>query len=356
MIEANPVPARAGNLMAAEIAAQPEAWRRILGNRAPIAAAAARIAAARPRCVLFAARGSSDHAALYAKYLAEIRLGVAAGLISPSTFTLYGARPDLRGVLLIAISQSGASPDLVQSVEVARRFGALTLAVTNNPASALAHAAELHLALGAGPERAVPATKSYTAQLLTLYLLLDLLAGRGAAEAERLPELGDRVLAAAGMTELAERYRFAERLVVTARGYSYPSAREAALKLMETCYVSAHAYSGADLLHGPLAMIDAQVPVIAIMADGPGGRSMREVLQKLHALGADLFCIGAPALVADCAPATRSGCFALPNGLSEAVAPILEILPLQMLSLHLALARGSNPDAPRGLGKVTETV
>jgi glucosamine--fructose-6-phosphate aminotransferase (isomerizing) len=337
--------------MAAEIHAQPQVWRRILADRAAIRAAASRIVAARPRFVLLVARGTSDHAALYAKYLAEIRLQLPAGLVSPSAFTLYRAEPDLRGVLMIAVSQSGGSPDLLKTIEVGRRRGALTVAVTNNPASELARIAELHLDVGAGPEHAVAATKSYTAQLLVLHLLLEQVHGGNGGAAERLPDLGEAVLAQGrSLADLAQRYRFAQRLVVTARGYSYPTAREAALKLMETCYVSAHAYSGADLLHGPLAMVDAEVPVIAIMGDGVGGEAMRPVLPKLRAAGADLFCVGATRLLADCDP-----CFRL-EGVEESVSPVLEILPLQLLTLHLAIARGGNPDAPRGLSKVTETL
>lgn len=347
----NPSRRRFGSLMAAEIHAQPDVWRRILADRAAIRAAAARIIWACPRFVLLVARGTSDHAALYAKYLAEIRLQLPAGLVSPSTFTLYRAEPDLRDVLMIAVSQSGGSPDLLKTIEVARRRGALTLAVTNNAASELAKAAELHLDVGAGPERSVAATKSYTAQLLTLNLLLNRVRGGDGGTAERLPDLGDAVLAREQeLTELAQRYRFAQRLVVTARGYSYPTAREAALKLMETCYVSAHAYSGADLLHGPLAMVDAEVPVIAILGDGIGGEAMRPVLPQLRAAGANPFCVGATRLLADCGP-----CFTL-DGLEESISPVLEILPLQLLTLHLAIARGGNPDAPRGLSKVTETL
>lgn len=341
----------AGSLMSVEIHAQPGIWRRLIADCAPIRAAAERIRAARPRFVLLVARGSSDHAALYAKYLAEIRLELPAGLVSPSAFTLYGARPDLNGVLMIAVSQSGGSPDILRSVEAGRQRGALTLAVTNNPGSDLAAAAELHLDVAAGPEHAVAATKSYTAQLLALYLLLDHVAGGAGGAAERLPEVGAAVLERAGeLAELSQRYRFAQRLVATARGYSYATACEAALKLMETCYVSAHAYSGADLLHGPLAMVDAQVPVFAIMAEGVGGEAMRQVLPRLRAAGADLFCVGPARLVADCNP-----CFRL-EAVAESVAPILEIVPLQLLTLDLALARGANPDAPRGLSKVTETL
>ena len=163
----------AGHLMRVELAEQPQIWRGLLRDRAAFADLGQAIAARAPRFVLLAARGTSDHAALYAKYLIEIRLGLPAGLVSPSTMTAYGAAPDLRDVLMIAVSQSGGSPDLVHTVETARRGGALTLAVTNNPSSPLAEAAALQVDIGAGPEQSVGATKSYTAQLLALYLALE---------------------------------------------------------------------------------------------------------------------------------------------------------------------------------------
>ena len=164
--------------MAREIAEQPAMFDRILEHgRADIARVAADIAAAGVRFVVLAARGTSDHAALYAKYLVEIVLGLPAGLASPSTMTAYGARPDLRDVLFVAVSQSGGSPDLVESLTTAGQCGALTLAVTNAPTSALAAAAQLHIDVLAGPEEAVAATKSYTAELLSLYLLVDALRG-----------------------------------------------------------------------------------------------------------------------------------------------------------------------------------
>src|SRR5579875_459298 len=162
------VATKPGALMAAEIAEQPAVLERLLRDRAQIAEAAARIGAAAPRFVLIAARGTSDHAGLYAKYLAEVRMELPSGLVSPSTLTVYGARPDMRGVLFVAVSQSGRSPDLIDSLCAARERGALTLAVTNAPDSPLAQAAELSIDVRAGAERAVAATKSYTAELLSL--------------------------------------------------------------------------------------------------------------------------------------------------------------------------------------------
>jgi glutamine---fructose-6-phosphate transaminase (isomerizing) len=338
-----------GHLMAAEIAEQPQVWRRLLDEgRNPIRAAADQIAATEPRFVLFVARGTSDHAALYAKYLVEIKHGLPAGLVSPSTMTVYGAHPNLRDVLYVAVSQSGSSPDLVRSVEVARAQGALTVAVTNNPASDLAAAAAIHVDVLAGAEKSVAATKSYTAELLALQLLL----GRDGDGVDALPDLGEQVLAAGELVRaVAQRYRFAQRLVATARGYSYATAREAALKLMETSYLSAQAFSGADLLHGPLATVDPQVPVLAVVPEGAGGQAMAPVLERLAERNADVFGVGDPAALAGLA-----GGIALPSGVSDELSPLLEILPLQQLALHLALARGGDPDQPRGLRKVTETL
>jgi glutamine---fructose-6-phosphate transaminase (isomerizing) len=340
-----------GALMDAEILEQPAVWRRLLdsGQFDDVAEAIRRNG---PRMVLLAARGTSDHAALYGKYLVEVTHQLPAGLVSPSTMTAYGAKPDLRGVLMFAISQSGGSPDLVSSLEVARAQGSLTVAVTNNPDSELAGVAELHVDVLAGREVAVAATKSYTAQLLALYLLLDRVRGGTGSAATALPALGDEVLAKeAEIASLAQRYRFASRLVSTARGYSYPTAREAALKLMETSYLSAQAFSGADLMHGPLAMLDAQVPVLAAVADGPGGHAMRTVLSRLAESPVDVFTVGTAAAVAE----STSG-VVLPGQLPEELAPMLEILPFQQLAMHLAVARGENPDTPRGLHKVTETL
>jgi glucosamine--fructose-6-phosphate aminotransferase (isomerizing) len=347
-----------GNGMAADIAEQPGVYASLLAERAaPIAEAAAQIARWAPRHVVFTARGTSDHAALYAAYLTEIRLGIPAGLASPSAITVYGARPDLRGALVVGVSQSGGSPDLSEVIRVAREQGAHTLAVTNNPDSPLARAAELAVDVGAGHERAVAATKTYTAELLALLMLVEGVRGGGdgtlpAAERaalDALPDLAARLLADPTAVDLAARYRFAARMVTTGRGYAYPTARETALKLMETSYLPALSFSGADLLHGPLAMADPDVPVLAVVGSGPGGTSMREVLARLDERRADVVAI---------APSDVDGAalrIPVPD-VDERYAPLLDILPLQRLALSLALHRGENPDAPRGLNKVTSTL
>lgn len=343
--------------MAADIAEQPAGYARLLepAHAKPIARVAAAIAQRRPRHVVFTARGTSDHAALYAAYLTEIRLGIPAGLASPSSITVFDARPDYSEALVVGVSQSGGSPDLVEVLRTARTAGALTVAVTNDLSSPLAEAAEFAVDVAAGPERAVAATKTYTAELLTLYLLIEgVRTGTGDLPAEELaalaalPELAARTLADPTPVELAPRYRFADRMVTTGRGYAYPTAREAALKLMETSYLPALAFSGADLLHGPLAMADPDVPVLAVVGTGPGGAAMREVLARLGERGADLLVLGSSG-------AGPAGCRLPVPEVDERYAPLLDILPVQQLALALARLRGQDPDAPRGLRKVTAT-
>jgi glucosamine--fructose-6-phosphate aminotransferase (isomerizing) len=346
-----------GSGMAADIAEQPAGYARLLDERAPaIAQVAARIADWSPRHVVFTARGTSDHAALYAAYLTEIRLGIPAGLASPSAITVYGARPDLRGALVVGVSQSGGSPDLTEVVRVAREQGAHTLAVTNNPDSPLAAAAELAVDVAAGHERAVAATKTYSAELLALLMLVEgVRAGDGALPAgERdalaaLPALAQALIDDPTPAQLAPRYRFAAQMVTTGRGYAYPTARETALKLMETSYLPALAFSGADLLHGPLAMADPDVPVLAVVGAGPGGAAMRDVLARLDERRADVVAVG---------PSDVEGArLRIPTPeVDERYAPLLDILPLQRLALELARHRGEDPDAPRGLKKVTTTL
>jgi glucosamine--fructose-6-phosphate aminotransferase (isomerizing) len=344
-----------GALLQAEIEEQPQALQRLLDGVRPIRDVAAEVRRRGPRFVLLAARGTSDHAALYAKYLLEIRLGRACGLVSPSTLTGYGSRPDLSDVWWLAVSQSGSSPDLVKSTAIARECGALTVAVTNAAGSPLATAAERHVDVLAGPERAVAATKSYTCQMLALHLLIDAVAGGDGAAARALPELAAATLARPDGVEQAIRYRFVERLVTTGRGYAYPTAREAALKLMETSYLSAHAFSAADLMHGPLAMIDQDRPVIAVVPDGVGGAALEPVLDRLRERSADVLVVADERVLRRWHDTGRvQHRIPLPP-VPEELGPIVQILPLQRMAHAMAVARGYDPDAPRGLSKRTLT-
>jgi glutamine---fructose-6-phosphate transaminase (isomerizing) len=340
-----------GAQMRAEIAEQPAVLGGMVGRQAEFAEVARAIERRQPRFALLAARGSSDHAALYAKYLIEVLLRLPAGLVSPSTTTLYGAEPDLKDVLYITVSQSGGSPDLVEATRVARACGALTVAVTNTPDSALSETAELSLDIGAGIEHAVAATKTYTASLLAVYLLINSVHGGTDKHVAEIGELASLALtgSADAVADAVERYRFVERVVTTGRGYSSATAAEAALKLAETSYLSARAYSGADLLHGPVAAIDTDTGVLAVTSSGRGGEAMRDVVSAVRERGAEVLAVGSAAASMDAAMRIE-----LPAS-DEAVAPILEVLPLQQLALGLSLARGGDPDKPRGLSKVTRT-
>jgi glucosamine--fructose-6-phosphate aminotransferase (isomerizing) len=341
-----------GRHMRAEIAAQPQVFAAITARQAEIAQVGAVLAERSPRFVLLAARGSSDHAALYAKYLIEVLLEKPAGLVSASTTTLYGAKPDLSDVLYLAVSQSGGSPDLIESTRQARLQGALTVAVTNNPSSPLNDAAELSVDIGAGIELAVAATKTYSATLLALYLLIDSVRGGHGESVKDLSALASQALATTedSVAEAVARYRYVERMVTTGRGYSSATAAEGALKLAETTYLSARAYSGADLLHGPVAAIDSDTGVVAITSAGRGGEAMRDVVDTVRQRGADVLAVGSAA--ADMSASSRI----VLSETAEEVAPILEVLPLQSLALGLSLARGGDPDNPRGLSKVTKTL
>jgi glucosamine--fructose-6-phosphate aminotransferase (isomerizing) len=342
--------------MAADIAEQPSVYTRLLDEQAAaIADVAGQIIAKPPRHVVFTARGTSDHAALYGAYLTEIRLNIPAALASPSAVTIYGARPDLSDALVIGVSQSGGSEDLVEVLSAARESGAVTLAITNNPSSPLAATAQHHIDVAAGHERAVAATKTYTSELLALALLIEgVRAGSGAVPTEQLhaldalPRFAQSLVEDQAPVDIAHRYRFAGRIVTTGRGYAYPTARETALKLMETSYLPALAFSGADLLHGPLAMTDPDVPVLAFVGAGPAGASMRDVVTRLGERRADVVAIG---------PSDVGGqALRLPTpDVDERYAPLLDIIPMQRMALALALARGEDPDAPRGLNKVTVT-
>ncbi len=342
-----------GSAMADDIAAQPKAYANFAGSQASnVAQIAAAIAHDRPKDVVFVARGTSAHAALYGAYLAEVRLGLKASIASPSTVTLYGARPEFAGSLVVGVSQSGGSPDIDRVLQTAREAGAQTVAITNNPDSALARTAQHHIDLDAGQEMAVAATKTYTCELLALLLLIEGIRGHDPHVDEfvaALPELARTVLDDPAPAQLASRYRFVEQMVTTGRSFTYASARETALKLMETSYVPVLAFSGADLLHGPLAMLDSGLPVLAFMGNGPGGESMEEVAARVTQQGADLVTVGSKRVTA------AAHALASPD-VAERFSPLLDVLPMQQLALCMALERGHNPDAPRGLKKVTKTV
>ena len=349
-----------GALMAQEIAEQPTVLAASLaagrGNAERIAGAL-RARWGEITFVLIAARGTSDNAARYAQYLfgAANRLPVA--LATPALFTLYGTPPDLRRALTIGISQSGASPDIVAVIAEARRQGAPTLAITNEPNSPLGQAAEFVLPIRAGVERSVAATKTYSAQLLALAMLAAALA-EGDDATRRWEELAAIPGAVAAATALAdeiaaraERYRYLDRLVTGGRGYCYGTAFELALKLKETCYLLAEPYSPPDFLHGPVAIVDDGFPALLVAPSGATYKGMLDFARTLRGRGAEIMIVSDR----DEALALADTPLRLPPGVPEWLAPLPAVVPGQLLALALARVKGYDPDQPRGLSKVTLT-
>jgi glucosamine--fructose-6-phosphate aminotransferase (isomerizing) len=305
---------------------------------------------------LIAARGTSDHAATYAKYVWPALAGCPVALAAPSLHTLYGAPPRMRGALVVGVSQSGQSPDIVAVLEEGARQGRPTLAITNDGASPLAEAADHVIEIHAGAERSVAATKTYSAQLAVMALLGAAWSGNPERQAElqRLPEALAATLAGATATvaQRAERYRYMEQCVVVGRGYNYATAMELALKLKELTYVQAQAYSSADFRHGPIATISEGLPAILMMPSGATFADMLDLARDLKSRGAELL------IATDDAAAHALATTLLPLAapLPEWLSPLAAIVPGQLLALHLTLAKGFDPDKPRGLQKVTRTL
>lgn len=310
----------------------------------------------RPRLVVLAARGTSDNAALFGRYLLEIAAGIPVSLAAPSIATLYRAKVDYSQALVVALSQSGESTDTNTLLEWARARGAMTLGITNERASTLARLAEHVWLVRAGKERSVAATKTYTGQMMLLYLLAYALGGRiRVADLERLPGIVDDAL---GLEEevagLAARYRFMIRAAVVGRGLNYANAFEFALKLMETCYVVAERFSSADFLHGPIALAEPNFPVFAFAPSGVTWPSIGQTLDKLTRMRAEVLAITDPGNREAETRAARV--IRLPRPVPEGLTPIPYIVPAQIFAACLAAEKGLDPDRPRTLSKVTRTM
>ena len=340
--------------MRTEIEQQPAALRATLDALLPRAAEAGQLAAGR-RQVLFIARGTSDNAAVYGSYLLQAHAGMLATLASPSIATEYRSRLDLSGVLAVALSQSGQTEEIVETLGWARDCGAATLAITNGASSALAGVADLALVTRAGPEHAVPATKTFTTQLAALAVLaIGLGAGLDPGQLRSVPDEIERMLAS-GLDEILDPIVAdldgVAGVVVSGRGMAYAAALELALKLKEACYLHAMGLSWADLLHGPIAVVDAETPAILLAADsGPALPGTIELARRVVEAGARAYAIGGgPGLAAASSRAVPG----LP--LPEWLAPFGLIVPGQLLTEALSRRLGIDPDSPRGLSKVTQT-
>lgn len=300
---------------------------------------------------MIAARGSSDHAATYAKYLFESRNRIPVALAAPSLFGIYHRPPRLDGFAVLAISQSGASPDVVGVVEEAQRQGALTIAITGPDTSRLASAARHVVHLRSGPELSVPASKTYTASLLAVAMLSQALdpEPRFGRALEKVPKAMAKALRLEDRLASAVAVAGGERLAVLGRGYNLATALEIGLKLTETCYVVAEARSVADFLHGPIAAVEPGFPVLLIEAAGPTLVQMRELARRVTERGARLVTL------TDSPSGALGQCVAVETGLPEPLTPFVFTVAGQMLALLMAEALGIDSDRPRGLRKVTET-
>ena len=346
-----------------EIAEQPARWRDLVATqRQSIDIAASLLRAVDPELLVFAARGSSDHAAQYGQYLAHNVLRIPAMLATPATASAFGVTLDYPTAVMLAVSQSGESPDLLQTVRSAQSTGVPVISFTNNNDSSLARISQVHVSLAAGAELSVAATKTYTAEILALYLVLSRAQGVEWSELERtvnaIAESAERTLRSSvdAAEKLAAVLHDEQRILVVGRGYSMATAKEGALKLMETNAIAASGWSVADATHGPLGQVLKGTPVIVLAASPGGLESVATFSTAAAALGAKLIVIGSQPLDTDTRPFSRVLLPGLDDqAIDAALIPLIEILPLQLLALELAVTRGLDPDRPTGLNKVTKT-
>jgi glucosamine--fructose-6-phosphate aminotransferase (isomerizing) len=332
--------------MAREMAEQPEVVGALLARREEFAARLRAIAPEPPTGVILIARGSSDNAAIYGRYVLEAALRRPVSLAAPSLWTRYGLAEDLRGYLAVGVSQSGKTPEITDTLERVKAAGAAAVAVTNDGGSPLAGIADATIDLGVGPEQAVPATKTVTAQLAAFAILAHALgeplwpddAWEAVPRAQAEVLAGD--VAAAG--ELIAR---SGNHVQLGRGFLFAVALEGALKVAETTGLASQGFSVADFLHGPIAIAHEGTSVVAYSAPGPVAKDVREAAQRARQAGAKLIGVGEDGDIA----------LPMPAGVPEGLAPLVHVVRAQQLALQTTLALGLDPDSPRGLTKVTPT-
>lgn len=339
-----------------EIFEQPERIRSLLSSqKGTVEKTADSIRGREIQYVFLAARGTSDNAGRYANYLLGAMNRLPLALATPSLFTYYKQPPKLKNALVIGISQSGKSPDIVSVLQEGKRQGCLTLAITNEPRSPLAQSSDFILDIQAGRENAVAATKTYTTELMSVAMLSAALLG----DKKRWGELGrvagwmKQALKQDGfISQAAQRYRYMEQTVVLGRGFNYSTAYEWALKLKELTYIIAEPYSSADFAHGPIAMVESGYPVMAVAPQGRVLNSMLEMLKRLRSeIAAELVVISNDRRALALAQVPLE----IPAGLPEWLSPLVSILPAQLFAYHLTVAKGYDTDRPRSIHKVTET-
>lgn len=338
-----------------EIHQQPDVLRSLLDRERPsLHSLAAAIKQRDISHVVIAARGTSDNAGRYAQYVLGAHNGLQIALATPSLFTIYERPVQFKNALVLGISQSGKSPDIVAVLAEARRQNQLTAVLTNNPNSDLGQVGDFVIDLGAGDEKSVAATKTYTAELMAVALLSALLSNDGdhLAQLDQIPAAAAKMLALQDtIAQLTPRYRYMHRSVVIGRGFNYATAYELALKIKELTYVIAEPYSSADFLHGPLALIEPGFPVLVLAPTGKMLPEMAQLVQSLNERQAEVVAFSDDEAVLK----TAETAVPLPVTVPEWLSPITTIIPGQLFALNLAHTRNLNVDHPRAIKKVTET-
>lgn len=323
-------------------------------NREAIKSIVGELGAREIDSVVIAARGTSDHAGVYGKYVIEYAAGLPVSLAAPSIYTVYGRKVKLEKSLVIGISQSGKAEDVLQVLKSAGESGALTVSITNDEASPLAATARYHLYCGAGVEKSVAATKTFTSQMYVLAWLVAEWTGNEEmkAELEQVPgEMLSLFAQAEDIKSKVQRYRYINECFVLGRGINYSITLEAALKIQETNYVRAKAYATSDFYHGPFAMVEKDMPVMLFAPEGPSLEDLSEMAAKLKAVQAELLIVSNNEELLELAQCA----FRIPRTSSDIISPFYNVVIAQMFACQLALAKGLDPDAPRGLKKVTIT-
>ena len=340
-----------GEIMMSEIRQIPEIFSKIIANDQISPQLGNLISDSNIKSILVLARGTSDNAAHFLKYLVETQLGLPCGLTSPSSVSIYNSKLHYESTLVVAISQSGKSTDLVQFAKSSKDSGATLVSMTNDGESPLAQVADFHLSLQAGPEIAVAATKSYSAQLLLSYLLVMKWAKKVPQVDKLEAEAEAAIRQKSVIKEVAEGIDLKGDIVVLGRGFAYPNAKETALKIQETCKVNVHGMSTADYQHGPISALNENSQVILIAPCCMPSNSMSDAVEKIRKITKKIYWIGSGAEIATGESSIGGSCCA-----DEITSSIVDSILLQELALQLSVSNGFNPDAPEGLSKVTMTI
>ena len=338
--------------MFSEISETPDVFSRLINSEAQFQKAAEKIKARNITNVIILARGTSDNAGHYLKFLIEVKLGLPVGLASPSSVSIYGAKVDFKDTLVIALSQSGRSPDLITFASAAKEGKALLITMTNNSDSPLANVGDLHIDLSAGLEVAVAATKSYSAELLASLLLVDSWIGNMSAGRSHLVDSSRECIANLGEVDSFAKSLDANReIVVIGRGYAYANAKELALKIQETSYIPVQGMSSADYQHGPIATLNSDSQVIVLSPSGMPKKALEDSMVRIRQSEPEIIWLGSNELALNKERVLKGS-----NQAKEEESTIIDAALIQYLTLGFAVKNGFNPDSPAGLSKVTKTL